>query len=308
MNLHNAFHQHAYAKVLSHNLTQTSSTAYLPARVLQLRARIALGQQSAVLADIAGEEEEEEDAPDLAAVKALALYTSNPTTTEPQSNPQALGLALAEKLAAAATTPTNAAAQILAATVLAAANRTDEALALLSNHQGTLEAAALITQLHLLSNRTDLAQREVAAAKKWAQDSLLINIAESWVGLRVGGERYQQAVYEFEDMPLAQGVGEVLLGRWDEALVTLGGLLVVDGDGGDDGEGEGKGGMDADADVLANLAVVEGLMGRRERVVELLGVLGKKMPGHALLAGLEEKGRLFDEVAARYSPKVALTA
>ncbi len=40
-------------------------------------------------------------------------------------------------------------------------------------------------QIHLQQNRTDLALKEVQAARKWAQDSLLVNIAESWVGLRL---------------------------------------------------------------------------------------------------------------------------
>lgn len=43
----------------------------------------------------------------------------------------------------------------------------------------------MIVQIHLQSNRVDLAVKEVNAAKRWAQDSLLINIAESWVGMRV---------------------------------------------------------------------------------------------------------------------------
>lgn len=48
-----------------------------------------------------------------------------------------------------------------------------------------MEAVALIVQIHLEQNRLDLAIKEVAAARRWAQDSLLVNIAESWVGLRV---------------------------------------------------------------------------------------------------------------------------
>lgn len=44
---------------------------------------------------------------------------------------------------------------------------------------------ALIVQIHLQQNRTDLALKEATGARKWAQDSLLVNIAESWVGLRV---------------------------------------------------------------------------------------------------------------------------
>lgn len=43
---------------------------------------------------------------------------------------------------------------------------------------------ALIIQIHLQQNRVDLAAKEAQQARKWAQDSLLVNIAESWVGLR----------------------------------------------------------------------------------------------------------------------------
>jgi hypothetical protein len=39
-------------------------------------------------------------------------------------------------------------------------------------------------QIHLQQNRTDLAAKEAQRARKWAQDSLLVNIAESWVGMR----------------------------------------------------------------------------------------------------------------------------
>lgn len=48
-----------------------------------------------------------------------------------------------------------------------------------------VEAVALIVQIHLEQNRLDLAIKEVTAARRWAQDSLLVNLAESWVGLRV---------------------------------------------------------------------------------------------------------------------------
>lgn len=100
----------------------------------------------------------------------------------------------------------NTTVQLLGGTVLQAAEKTEEALSLLGKHQGSLEAyeirsflhttrpdadkallhrIALIVQIHLQQNRTDLALKEVQAARKWAQDSLLVNIAESWVGLRM---------------------------------------------------------------------------------------------------------------------------
>lgn len=45
-------------------------------------------------------------------------------------------------------------------------------------------SVALIVQIHLLQNRADLAAKEAQRARKWAQDSLLVNLAESWVGMR----------------------------------------------------------------------------------------------------------------------------
>lgn len=48
----------------------------------------------------------------------------------------------------------------------------------------TLHSVALIVQIHLQQNRADLAAKEAQRARKWAQDSLLVNIAESWVGMR----------------------------------------------------------------------------------------------------------------------------
>lgn len=49
----------------------------------------------------------------------------------------------------------------------------------------TVDAVALIVQIHLQQNRNDLAVKEVTAAKRWAQDNIIVNLAESWVGLRL---------------------------------------------------------------------------------------------------------------------------
>lgn len=50
-------------------------------------------------------------------------------------------------------------------------------------------SVALIVQIHLQQNRLDLAKKEATNARKWAQDSLLVNIAESWVGMREVSDR-----------------------------------------------------------------------------------------------------------------------
>ena len=61
-------------------------------------------------------------------------------------------------------------------------------------------SVALIVQIQLQQNRTDLALKEVQAARRWAQDSLLVNIAESWVGLRVVGFLGIRAAFDLADV------------------------------------------------------------------------------------------------------------
>lgn len=207
MQPHNDFHHFQYAKVLDTDLSSVSSEARQPARILQLRAQIAAGRASEVLSAVKSEASSK---PDLGAVQSLALY---------ETGKKEQAVKLAEQLASAHAD--NATVQVLAGTVLQASGRSDEALALLAKHQGSLEAVALMVQIHLSQNRTDLALKEAQAARKWAQDSLLVNIAESWVGLRIGGDRYQQAFYEFEEMPVPQAVAELHLGRLPEAEAAL---------------------------------------------------------------------------------------
>jgi hypothetical protein len=48
-----------------------------------------------------------------------------------------------------------------------------------------VRSVALLVQIYLQTNHVDLAVKEIAAAKRWAQDSLLFNLAESWVGLKI---------------------------------------------------------------------------------------------------------------------------
>lgn len=62
---------------------------------------------------------------------------------------------------------------------------------LLNIYLSTDDSVSLIVQIRLCQNRTDLALKEVQAAKRWAQDNLLVNLAESWVGLRVVSYIYQ---------------------------------------------------------------------------------------------------------------------
>lgn len=125
LNIHNAFHSGQYQNVIDFDTAALSSENQLPARVLKLRAQIALGQAKEVIAAVSSEE----DTPDLAATKAFAQQTAGNTDA---------ALQLAQDLAE--NYPENATVQVLGGTVLQAHGNSEEALALLSKHQGNLEA------------------------------------------------------------------------------------------------------------------------------------------------------------------------
>jgi len=120
INIHNHFHQGQYQEVVDFDTSSLSAENALPARVIQLRARIALGQAEDVLADVQGESE-----PALAAVGALAEQTLGKTEAAVNT---------IEKLAESAAD--DAIVQVIGGTVLQAAGKSEEALALLSRHSG----------------------------------------------------------------------------------------------------------------------------------------------------------------------------
>ncbi|KAK4669293.1 uncharacterized protein QC763_201660 [Podospora pseudopauciseta] len=283
INIHNHFHQGQYQEVVDYGVSTLSSENELPARVLQLRARIALGQAEDALADVTGEKE-----PELQAIAALAEQALG-------NSDKAVGII--EKLAESAAG--NTTVQVVGGTVLQAAGKSEEALALLSQHQGSLDAVALIVQIHLQQNRNDLAVKEVTAARRWAQDSLLVNLAESWVGLRLGGEKYQQAFYVFEELAQApatssvrslvsQAVAELHLGRTEEAQAALDQAL----------KKEPK-----FAEAIANLLVLNVIAGKDG--AEQKTLLEATDAQHPLLVDLAEKSDLFDKAASKYSAKVS---
>ncbi|KAG7413937.1 Coatomer subunit epsilon [Fusarium oxysporum f. sp. rapae] len=283
INIHNHFHQGQYQEVIDFDTSSFSPDNALPARILVLRARLALGQAEDVLDDVKGDSQ-----PELQALGALAEFNLGKADSAVQT---------IEKLASSAAD--NTTVQVIGGTVLQAAGKSEEALALLTQHQGSLDAVSLIVQIHLQQNRTDLALKEVSAARRWAQDSLLVNLAESWVGLRVGGEKYQQAFYVFEELAQApstssirslvsQAVCELHLGRTEEAQAALEQALEKDAN---------------NADAIANLLVLNVISGNRSD--EFAQKLRSVKPNHQFLADLEEKSALFDKAATKYSPKVS---
>ncbi|ETI28374.1 hypothetical protein G647_00823 [Cladophialophora carrionii CBS 160.54] len=287
LNISTAFFTHAYPAVLSFDTSALSADNKRNAQILKYRAQIALGQSSTVISSLKQSQD--------AASRSIVALAQNAAGNGQSALETALSLADSDG--------EDSVVQICAGTVLAAHAEYTKAVDLLSKHQGSLEAVALLVQIHLLQNRTDLAVKEVAAAKRWAQDSLLINLAESWTNMREGGaEKYQSAYYVFEELASAPGttsptalvgqaVSEIHLGRLEEAEAALQQAMSME---------------NADVQAVANSVVLASVMGKKGDVLEgLLQQLKEKDAGHALLRDLEEKSQLFDAASAKYAPKVA---
>lgn len=123
INIHTAFHAGAYQQVLDFDTSSFSSSNALPVRVLKARSQIALGQAQSVSSELASE-----TTPDLVAVKLLADLEQGKDVTS------------AAKKLAEQHGQENLTVQIIGGIILERAGETEEALALLSKHQGSLDA------------------------------------------------------------------------------------------------------------------------------------------------------------------------
>lgn len=287
VNIHTAFIQGQYQSVLSdYDASSFSDSNKLPIQILQYRSQCALGQHDQVIKAIS--DSDAKSTPDLAAVKAYASFLKTPSA-------ESKAVSEAETLAESA--GDNLTVELLCGTILARAGKQDVALQLLSKHQGSLDAVALIIQIHLSQNRTDLALKEAKSARSFAQDALLVNLAESWIGMRQGGENYQKAFYVFEELAQApssasatsliqQAVSELHMGRVEEAETALNQALALEPE---------------NAQAVANKLVLDTIMGKDAS--ELATKLGKADKEHEMLTELAAKREAFQTAMAKYSPK-----
>lgn len=126
VNIHTAFHQGQYQSVLDFDISSLSPSNSLPAKILRYRAQIALGQADAVLSEL----RKDDGSADMAAVKVLAQFTKNPEAAQAKAKAIELSQSQAENLTV----------QLLCGTVLANVGMKEEAVALLTRHQGSLDA------------------------------------------------------------------------------------------------------------------------------------------------------------------------
>ena len=118
-----------WQEVVDYDTASLSPENKLPARVLALRARITLGDVQEVLTEAPADQE----VPEVQAVLAAAEYATGNTSA-----------ALKRAEALVSSNGDNATVQVLAATILQNEGKTEEALALLSQHQGNCKSRIYI--------------------------------------------------------------------------------------------------------------------------------------------------------------------
>lgn len=95
-------------------------------------------------------------------------------------------------------------------------------------HQNTqLDIMALVVHIYLSMHRTDLARKQVAAMQEQDDDATLSKLCGAWVAMAEGGDKYQDALYEFQELGEKYTMSLMLLnamalcnlhmGRFDEA-------------------------------------------------------------------------------------------
>ncbi|OZJ05271.1 hypothetical protein BZG36_01963 [Bifiguratus adelaidae] len=268
-----------------------SDAAQQEAMVFQYRSLVALGEFDKVLQDVATGTSLEQQA-----IKALATYekakASHVAATMEAEVEKAQELAQDEALEEFPN------AQVVLATVLLNHGLVDDALAAIHKRSKHLESSALAVQLYLQLDRLDLARKEMSDLKHWAEDAMPAQMLDAWVYLRLGGDKYQQAFYIFEEFAQSnnantlkvlnsQAVNYLALAQYPEAESCLQEALRLNSN---------------DPDTLINSLVLATLTNKSEEITsKYTSQLKQVAPEHPFVHDLDQKANLFDRAAAKYT-------
>ncbi|KAF9151867.1 hypothetical protein BG015_006111 [Linnemannia schmuckeri] len=189
--------------------------------------------------------------------------------------------------------------KVVVGQVLATEGLVEEALTVLLPHNNHLESVAVVVQIYLQMNRLDLARKEVEACKSWAEDAMLAQLMEAWVGLRTGGgDKYQNAYYIYEEIAtsstsptvkslIGEAVCNIQMGHYPEAEGILQEALSRD---------------PTNTDAIVNQIVLSTLLSKpAEEISVLVQQLQSVAPNHSYLQDLDLKSSLFDRAAQRFA-------
>jgi len=249
----------------------------LEAKSFVLRAMIAKGDTGAVLEDYKGDQPAA-----LEAVKLLARMKAFPEKKDTV-------LLEATQWMDDASFSTNVTLQTVAATIFFGAGDYKSALKALQ-HKRNMEQTAMTCQVYLKMNRLDLAQKAHDELTKIDDDHSLTQLCRALVWLALGGAKYQEAAYIFEELMQKYGSTSVLLngqaltqmhlGRFEAAEQTL-----VDALGKDD----------SDPATLVNAIVCAQCLHRDDDIIQRhIRTIRKVAPSHPWVVEYDAQEKAFD--------------
>ncbi|RUP44245.1 coatomer epsilon subunit-domain-containing protein, partial [Jimgerdemannia flammicorona] len=246
--IRNLFSLGAYQTLInevSSSRAPLSDAAKQEAKSYLYRSYIAQGKYNLVISEL-----KDSQIPEQHAIRLLAIYLQAKSKGD-NTNKETTVKRVTELLAES-TNVVNSLVQLVAGTVLYNEGLLEDALKVLHHHGKNLEVRKRFTHYcevylklepgaiagnNVLSSfmtidRLDLARKEVAAAKQWSEDAMLAQLLEAWVDLRIGGDKYKEAFYIFEEFAQShsantvkvlngQAVANIALARYPEAESLL---------------------------------------------------------------------------------------
>ncbi|XP_052100820.1 coatomer subunit epsilon-like [Mytilus californianus] len=255
--------------------------------VIMYRAYIAQRKYGVVLDGINAAHPDE-----MQAVKLFADYLSN------QSKRDAIVRDLDSRMSANVDI-SNTTFLVMAASIYFHEQNYDAALRVL-NPSDALECIALAIQMLLKLDRIDLGRKELKRMQEIDEDSVLTQLAQAWFNLSVGGDKYQDAYYIFQEMSDKHNATPLLLNGQAACYMAQGKF--------DDAESVLQEAMDKDSnnpETLINMIILTQHTGKSIEISNrYLSQLKDSHRSHPFVQDLLHKESEFDRIARNYSSSV----
>jgi len=190
----------------------------------------------------------------------------------------------------------NTTLQIVASVIYGNEGDFKSALAAVRNGT-TLEMQAVTVQLFLRLDRPDLASKLVAKMNAADEEASLAQLATAWVNLSMGGPKFQDGAYLFQELGEKFGASALLLNGQAVANMHQGNFeeaerLLI--------EAQGKNSNDPDT-VVNQIVCAQHLNKAPEVVNRYISQLKRDFPNHHWVSALATQEGAFERVAAGFA-------